>query len=421
MSTPAQFDSEIISQTVGVQSSQVPTPLPDDPYVAVRQAYLVNTDTEFGPLEDLRETEAHTPATVDTESEPEEAPSKREESLPLVSRVPLTDKEFKASKPSDTRTTSSHSSASSDSTAPLSPDHPLTQTSPTPTPTRVSFYFRTTCMTVCAQPAMSPGLLARVIEAMALSDLAFRKRYRSSYKTPSPSPSSTLLARKRYRVTSELIEDTRGESSDPDSMRGRDQRMRVLIQKRKRRRLYLRSTEEITPSIYEVGQSSRLVPDQQVADETPRIPERTTWIDHEDTSPAATISVDEDPFLEVGAQLELYESILHDHTQRLDALPPTLFEGHDKDLMELYTRSRADRLTPRGQRCGRPAASPAATISVDEDPFLDVGAQLELYESILHDHTQRLDALPPTLFEGHDKDLMELYISFGIEGIGTDI
>ncbi|GKB24106.1 hypothetical protein Tco_0863507 [Tanacetum coccineum] len=60
-------------------------------------------------------------------------------------------------------------------------------------------------------------------------------------------------------------------------------------------------------------------------------------------TPTTTISVDEDQFLEVGAQLELYESILHDHTQRLDALPPTLFKGYDRDLRELYTRSRAVR------------------------------------------------------------------------------
>ncbi|GKD65564.1 hypothetical protein Tco_1307672 [Tanacetum coccineum] len=52
----------------------------------------------------------------------------------------------------------------------------------------------------------------------------------------------------------------------------------------------------------------------------------------------ATISVDEDQFIEVGAQLELYESILHDHTQRLDAMPPTLFVGIDRDVRELYTR-----------------------------------------------------------------------------------
>nr|GEV45963.1 hypothetical protein [Tanacetum cinerariifolium] len=60
-------------------------------------------------------------------------------------------------------------------------------------------------------------------------------------------------------------------------------------------------------------------------------------------SPAATISVYEDQFLEVGAQLELHGSILHDHTRCLDALPPTLFEGYDRDLRELYTRSRTVR------------------------------------------------------------------------------
>ncbi|GKE15831.1 hypothetical protein Tco_1423408, partial [Tanacetum coccineum] len=36
-------------------------------------------------------------------------------------------------------------------------------------------------------------------------------------------------------------------------------------------------------------------------------------------------------------------SIPHDHAQRLDALPPTLFEGYDQDLRELYTRSGAVR------------------------------------------------------------------------------
>ncbi|GKC02932.1 hypothetical protein Tco_0994542 [Tanacetum coccineum] len=58
------------------------------------------------------------------------------------------------------------------------------------------------------------------------------------------------------------------------------------------------------------------------------------------TIPVATIAVDKDEFLEVGTQLELYGSILHDHTQRLNILPPTLFEGYDRNLRELYTKSR---------------------------------------------------------------------------------
>ncbi|GJW43482.1 hypothetical protein Tco_0072281, partial [Tanacetum coccineum] len=58
------------------------------------------------------------------------------------------------------------------------------------------------------------------------------------------------------------------------------------------------------------------------------------------TTLIATIAVDKDEFLELGVQLDLHESILHDHTQRLDVLPPTLFKGYDRDLRELYTRSR---------------------------------------------------------------------------------
>ncbi|GKC13928.1 hypothetical protein Tco_1010710, partial [Tanacetum coccineum] len=195
MSTLAYVDSETITHADGAQSSRVPVRLPDDPYVAVRQAQLVDTDTK---------------------SEPEEAPSEAEESQPLGSRVPLMGEEFEASEPSGTRIISSYTLASSDSTTPLSPDHPLTHVSPTPTPTRASFYRRTTCMTVHAQPAMFPGYSARVAKAMALSDSPFRKRYRSSYETPSPSPSpsSTLPVRKRYRGTSELILDTDSEGDE---------------------------------------------------------------------------------------------------------------------------------------------------------------------------------------------------------------
>nr|GFA08926.1 hypothetical protein [Tanacetum cinerariifolium] len=102
----------------------------------------------------------------------------------------------------------------SDSTAPLSPDHPLTRTSPTLTPTHASFHRRTARMTVRAQPIMSLGHSARVAEAMALSDSALCKRYRSSYETSSSSSTLALLARKRYRGTFELILNTDSEDDE---------------------------------------------------------------------------------------------------------------------------------------------------------------------------------------------------------------
>ncbi|GJV94150.1 hypothetical protein Tco_1541963 [Tanacetum coccineum] len=138
MSTPAYVDLETITQADGAQSSRVPVPLPDDPYVAVRQAQLVDTDT---------------------------------------------DEEFEASEPSGTRAVSSYSLVSLDSTTPLSPDHPLTHVSPTPIPTRVLFHRRTARMAVRTHPTLPPGMSARIVEAAALSPYSFRKRYRSSYET----------------------------------------------------------------------------------------------------------------------------------------------------------------------------------------------------------------------------------------------
>ncbi|GJW34993.1 hypothetical protein Tco_0057913 [Tanacetum coccineum] len=65
----------------------------------------------------------------------------------------------------------------------MSPNHPLTHTSPTPTPTRASFHRKT----ACAQPIMSPSHSVRVAEEMALSDSALHKRHRISYETSSSS------------------------------------------------------------------------------------------------------------------------------------------------------------------------------------------------------------------------------------------
>ncbi|GJX56994.1 hypothetical protein Tco_0286891 [Tanacetum coccineum] len=221
---------------------------------------------------------------------------KAEGSQPLGSRVPLTDEEFEASEPLDTRTTSSHSSASSDSTTPLSPNHPLTQ----------------------------------VIDP--LRDI--------------PHSSSRPSVWKRYIGTSELILETDSErdelgeedteedkSSDTD-----DNRERLVVDTaasvplglgyRAARHRALESTKEITHSTYEVGQSSRSVAEQEGAERTPPSPEwslgslpvlpSSPVVPSPIASPvatlAATISVDEDQFIEVGAQLELHGSILHDHT-----------------------------------------------------------------------------------------------------------
>ncbi|GKA84622.1 hypothetical protein Tco_0806217, partial [Tanacetum coccineum] len=54
MSTLVFFDRESSTQADGAQSSRVPVPLPKDPYEAIRQAYLDGTDTESEPFKILR-------------------------------------------------------------------------------------------------------------------------------------------------------------------------------------------------------------------------------------------------------------------------------------------------------------------------------------------------------------------------------
>nr|GFB83165.1 hypothetical protein [Tanacetum cinerariifolium] len=171
MSTPAYVDSETITQADGAQISRVPVPLPDDPFVAVRQAQLVDTDTksdqEEAPLEVMS-----TPACVDSETITQlmELRSLECSSYYLMTLMYRLGRHI-----------------SSYSTASLSPNHPLTHVLPTPTPTRVSFHCKTARIAVRTQPTLSSGMSARIAKAAALSPSSFRKRYRSSYETPSPS------------------------------------------------------------------------------------------------------------------------------------------------------------------------------------------------------------------------------------------
>ncbi|GJY75774.1 hypothetical protein Tco_0480890 [Tanacetum coccineum] len=52
-------EPESSTQADGAQSSRVPVPFPEDPYEAIKQAYLDGTDTESEPFEDPNDTETH--------------------------------------------------------------------------------------------------------------------------------------------------------------------------------------------------------------------------------------------------------------------------------------------------------------------------------------------------------------------------
>ncbi|GJU70382.1 hypothetical protein Tco_1256641 [Tanacetum coccineum] len=159
MSTPVYVDPESSTQADGAQSSRVPVPLPEDPYKAIRQAYLDGTDTKSEPFED----------------------------------------------PTDTETPES----------PLAIAPPILPSKSTP-PVLVPILRRTACMAVRVPHAMSSGLSASMAEVAAMSESALCKRFRSSCESsPSVSPPD-LPFRKRYRGTSKLVEDSEEDDDEED-------------------------------------------------------------------------------------------------------------------------------------------------------------------------------------------------------------
>ncbi|GKC38454.1 hypothetical protein Tco_1050838, partial [Tanacetum coccineum] len=148
MFTLVFVDPEISTQADGAQSSRVPVPLPEDPYEAIRHAYLDGTDTKSEHFKDPVKTE--TPEAPHTVAPPTSLP----EGTP---------------------------------------------------PTLVPILRRTARMVVRVPLAMSPGLSASMAEVAAMSDFAFRKRFRSSYESSPSSSPPDLPLRKHYQGTSELV------------------------------------------------------------------------------------------------------------------------------------------------------------------------------------------------------------------------
>ncbi|GKD02591.1 hypothetical protein Tco_1177565 [Tanacetum coccineum] len=71
-------------------------------------------------------------------------------------------------------------------------------------------------MAVRVPPAMSSGLSASMADVVAMSECAFRKRFKSSRESlPSLSPPN-LPSQKRYQGTSELVEDSEDDNDEED-------------------------------------------------------------------------------------------------------------------------------------------------------------------------------------------------------------
>ncbi|GJY72331.1 hypothetical protein Tco_0476034 [Tanacetum coccineum] len=324
MSTLVFVDPESFTQAEGAQSSRVPVPLPEDPYEAIRHAYLDGTNTEFAPFEDP----------IDTET-PES---------PLA----------------------------------IAPPIPLSKSTP---PILVPILRRTARMAVRVPHAMSSGLSASMAEVVAMSESALRKRFRSSYESlPSVSPPD-LPSRKSYRGTFELVKDrdegpttedkdlavedegltagveVRGMDDEgyglEDESHGRDDKIRGIDDEGhsvESDGLGLEEEEEAVPAgSFGYGDDYKCTFRTWGSGSTPESerPERTSGSllispSHYDVpspislpiipltipSPESTpATVETEGFLtELGAQVEMQRGLILDHAVRLEELSPALFE-----------------------------------------------------------------------------------------------
>ncbi|GKA38675.1 hypothetical protein Tco_0731226 [Tanacetum coccineum] len=183
MSTPMFVDPEISTQADGAQSPRVPIPFPEDPYEAIRQAYLVEAETRKS---------TYTIA----------SPTLLLDSTPLIRHAEYSvDSDTSGARP-----------MSSDFTTPLSPDHPLNHT----TPTLVPLLHTTVRMAVYVPPTMSPGLSASIAKVEAMSNSTFRMRFRSSYESSPSFSLADLPLQKHYQGTSKLVEVDEEEEDDEE-------------------------------------------------------------------------------------------------------------------------------------------------------------------------------------------------------------
>ncbi|GKD51705.1 hypothetical protein Tco_1280681 [Tanacetum coccineum] len=147
--------------------------------------------------------------------------------------------------------------------------------------------------------------------------------------------------------------------------------------------------DDLVPSTFEIGQSSRSVPEKQKAEETPApsLPIRPTWVDPRDGIVFTDIECVVPP---VRALVQTPPS----PERSSGSLPVSLASL----LVSTSIASPAN---------SSPVASPA---TIEARRFMaELGAQVEFQGGLLHDHAQHLNALPPALFEGYDRDLRELY------------
>nr|GEW17055.1 hypothetical protein [Tanacetum cinerariifolium] len=248
-------------------------------------------------------------------------------------------------------------------------------------------------MAVHVPPAMSPGLSAGIAEVAAMSDSAFRKRFRSSYDRSHRQPFQSRRGIEIWESRVVVLDDE-GHSVESDGF-GLGQEEEAVPEGQQREVSVVREvvSEPLGLGTFEVGQGSKSAPEPERSKSVSASwqPTLTTWKDREGgmvyidvhayPPPAPPVQTPPSPEWSSGSFL-------------ISPAPYIVLSPIPSPMISLTVPSHI----------ASHVATLTATILVNKDQFIEVGAQLELYKIILQDHTQRLDAMPPALFAEIDRD-----------------
>ncbi|GJZ61112.1 hypothetical protein Tco_0617249 [Tanacetum coccineum] len=242
----------------------------------------------------------------------------------------------------------------------IAPPIPLSESTP---PILVPILYRTARMVVRIPHAMSSGLSASMAEVEAMSESAFRKKFRSSYESlPSVSPPD-LPSRKHYRGTSELVEDSEEDDDEEDEEIEESMDYDNVSKDTEDEGP---TTEDKDPAAEDEGLTAR-VEGLGMDDEGYGLDDESRGIDDEGHSVESDgLGLEEDEEVVPGGQqqaapvvgmtaslplglgygaLRQRELALEegDVYSTFEELSPALFERYDRDIGELFTRSGAVR------------------------------------------------------------------------------
>ncbi|GJS14113.1 hypothetical protein Tco_0408585 [Tanacetum coccineum] len=295
----------------------------------------------------------------------------------------------------------------------IAPPVPLSESTP---PVLVPILHRTARMAVRVPHAMSSSPSASLAEVAAMSESALRKRFQSSYESsPSVSPPDLPL-RKRYRGTSELVEDSEeddeeieesadsysvsedakdeGPTAKDEDPTAEDEGLTVLVEGS--------GMDDDSYGLDDEGHGrddeSRGIDDEGHSVESDRLgleeekeavledPEDSMiYIDIPDYPPPA-------PPVQTPPSPEWTSGLLPISSSHFDVPSPV-----SSPIIPLIVPP--------------PVAIPTTVVA--KGFLTELGAQVEMQGGLIRDYAVRLEELSPALFERYDRDIRELFIRSG--------